>query len=145
MGKSSDLEAVILLGGDSNMSELDILISTLKSNNSFTYSEFYDIYPFPTDKNYCEKVKDSIDGVQYDKRGRKMLNNNEGTGVYNKIQELEPKINVNINNNGVYIFEDENGRILYIGKSTRTDDRIFNRVLNHCVPNFDGQQNTIEI
>lgn len=65
--------------------------------------------------------------------------------MYNRIQGIEPEMDVCLRDNGVYIFENEEGTILYVGKSTRVTDRVFNRVLNHCVPNFDGQQNTIEI
>ncbi len=127
------------------MSELDALINLFKTDSTFTYSELFDINPFPTNNSYCEQVKEIIYNVQYNKRGRRILNNTKGTGVYNKIHKLEPKLDVNIRDNGIYMFGDSQGKLLYVGKSTHVTDRIFNRVLNHCVPNFDGQQNTMEI
>lgn len=122
------------------MNELNIIIGKLEVD--ITYNEKYELY-IPTSDGFCNFVLDWL------KEQNGNWCNHKGTGLYNKIEQIERLPDVNSRVGGIYIFENEDGHVIYVGKS-ENGDRIFNRVLDHFMPskevhNSNRAQNTSEI
>ena len=111
------------------MSEIDILMESIKKDLQFR--EIHD-RPFPLSNNYTSYVLDWILTHSQPK-----WCNKHGTGLYDLIQKEERPFgnyqDATLRDNGIYLFEDKNKRLIYVGKRA-VHDLILNRVLDHVMP-----------
>lgn len=111
------------------MSELERIIIDLEPQ--IEYREKFDS-KFPQTNEYLTYV---VDWVETHPRANWC--NKNGKGLYDIIQQRERPFgnynNATMSENGIYLFENQDKKIIYVGKG-EVPSRIFNRVFDHVLP-----------